>query len=148
MNQRGAGYTLLEMVVVMAVIAVATAVAAPPSYRMIRSWQEATDVQDVIQQLERLPSKVRADGRPLNIDPQKSAATNDLPPTEGQASAPHPSLEKTIDLPENWQLQVQTPLHVRVNGACSDSQILLVTEQQTVPLQIQAPFCRVQRLPQ
>ena len=63
MSRCAAGYTLLEMVVVMAVLAMATALAAPPSYRMMRSWQEATRVDDVIQQLERLPGAVRASRR-------------------------------------------------------------------------------------
>ncbi|MGB3394186.1 MAG: type II secretion system protein [Stenotrophomonas sp.] len=122
------GYTLLEMVVVMAILAMATAIAAPPSYRMIRSWQEATQVEDVMQQLERLPSAVRASGNPL------------LATIDGRA--------ELIDLPQGWTLHMAPPLHVQANGACSDAQGRLATAYQTIEFQVQAPFCRIQRIDQ
>ena len=126
MSRCAAGYTLLEMVVVMAVLAMATALAAPPSYRMMRSWQEATRVDDVIQQLERLPGAVRASGNPLE--------------TGEDGSVP------LIELPPNWTLRTDTPLQVQANGACSDAEATLTTEYQTLAVRIQAPFCRVQRV--
>jgi len=119
------GYTLLEMIVVMAILAMATALAAPPSYRMIRSWQEATQVEDVIQQLERLPSSVRTSGNPL--------------------SASADSGVKLIDLPQDWTLHLDAPLQIQANGVCSDAQGTLTTPYQTVEFRVLAPFCRVQR---
>ena len=124
MKQYLQGYTLLEMVVVMAILAMATAVAAPPSYRMIRSWQEATQVEDVIQQLERLPSAVRASGNPL-------LATDGI---------------ELIELPPDWTLHMQAPLRVQANGACLGAKGTLTTLYQTLEFQIQAPFCHVQRI--
>lgn len=126
MNRRLRGYTLLEMVVVMTILAMATAIAAPPSYKMIRSWQEATQVEDVMQQLERLPSAILASGKPL------------LAPTGGGV--------ELVELPQDWALRMQTPLQVQANGACSDATGTLTTPYQTLEFQIQAPFCRVQRI--
>lgn len=120
------GYTLLELVVVMAILAMATAVAAPPSYRMIRSWQEATQVEDVLQQMEQLPGTVRASGRPL----------------DGERNGEIPA----IALPEGWSLRMATPLRVLANGACSDARGTLATQQQSIDFRILAPFCRVERL--
>lgn len=125
MSRRTPGYTLLELVVVMAILAMATAIAAPPSYRMIRSWQEATQVDDVLQQLERLPGTVRASGRPL----------------EGKANGGIAA----VALPEGWSLRMTTPLRVLANGACSDAQGVLTTTQQSVDFRILAPFCRIER---
>ena len=45
MPTRTFGYTLLEMVVVIALLALATAMVAPASFRMIQSWRNADDVQ-------------------------------------------------------------------------------------------------------
>lgn len=126
MSRRPPGYTLLELVVVMAILAMATAIAAPPSYRMIRTWQEATQVDDVLQQLARLPGTVRDSGTPL-----------DLKADQGIAS---------IALPPGWTLQLQTPLRVLANGACSDAQGVLNTGRQIVAFRIAAPFCRVRRV--
>ena len=120
------GYTLLELVVVMAILAMATAIAAPPSYRMILSWQEATQVEDVLQQMEQLPGTVRASGRPL----------------DGERNGGIPA----IALPEGWSLRMATPLRVLANGACSDARGTLATQQQSIDFRILAPFCRVERL--
>lgn len=126
MSRRPPGYTLLELVVVMAILAMATVIAAPTGYRMIRSWQEATQVEDVLQQLERLPGTVRASGRPL----------------EGEPNAGIPA----VVLPEGWSLRMAIPLRVLANGACSDARGTLSTQQQSVDFRMLAPFCRVQRL--
>lgn len=120
------GYTLLELVVVMAILAMATALTAPAGYRMIRSWQEATQVDDVLQQLQHLPSAVRADGNPLHV--------------KTDAGIP------LIDLPDDWRLRMTSPLRVLANGACSDAQGTLISPYQSIDFKIQAPFCRVQRL--
>lgn len=125
-GRRPLGYTLLELVVVMAILAMTTAVAAPPSYRMVRSWQEATQVQDVIEQLERLPGTIRAAGNPLDSRVEGSAIPVKLPP--------------------DWTLTMDSPLQVQANGACSGAAGTLTTAQQTIHLQIYAPFCRVQRV--
>lgn len=126
MSRRTPGYTLLELVVVMAILAMATAIAAPPSYRMIRSWQEATQVEDVLQQMEHLPGIVRASGTPL----------------EGKANGGI----SAITLPEGWSLRMTTPLQVLANGACSEARGVLATTQQSIDFRILAPFCRVERL--
>lgn len=126
MRRRPQGYTLLELVVVMAILAMATALAAPSSYRMVRSWQEATDVDDVLQQVEHLPTAVRASGNPVY------AATG--------------SGITLIQLPEGWAIKLQSPLQVLANGACSDAQGTLVTTSQQIDFRILHPFCRVERL--
>lgn len=130
MTRPAAGYTLLEMVVVMTILAIATAVAAPPSYRMISAWREASEVDDAIQQIERLPSLVRASGNPLVL------GSDDR---EQGASAP-------LQLPPEWVLDMQSPLRVQANGACSGARAVLTTTHQAIPLEISAPFCGVKRL--
>ena len=120
------GYTLLELVVVMAILAMATAMAAPAGYRMIRAWQEATGVDDVLQQVSLLPGRVRSSGNPLQV-----AAEEGITP---------------VVLPEGWTLKMTTPLRVLANGACSDAEGVLMTGHQTVAFRIHAPFCRVERL--
>lgn len=126
MSQGSPGYTLLELVVVMAILAMATALAAPTGYRMIRSWQEATGVDDVLLQMERLPIVVRASGAPL----------------AGEANGGIP----LVHLPDGWSLRMAQPIHVLSNGFCSDARGVLVTASQSIDFRIRSPFCQVERL--
>ena len=126
MKQSSSGYTLLELVVVMAILAMGTALAAPTAYRMIRSWQESTEIDDVFLQLERLPILVRADGAPLTVK-----ASGGIP---------------LVQLPDNWSLRMTEPIRVLPNGFCSDARGVLATPSQSIYFRIQSPFCQVERL--
>jgi len=119
------GYTLLEMVVVLAIVALATALVAPSGWRMIGTWQEAAQVDEVVDRLQRLPGVVRASGNALVWD-------------GGADGAP-------LQLPQGWVLTLHPPLRVLANGACADARGQLQTARQTVDLVIAAPFCRVRR---
>ena len=48
---RSLGYTLLEMVVVLALMGLAVAMAAPAGFRMVQSWRHASEVDQVLRQL-------------------------------------------------------------------------------------------------
>lgn len=126
MRRAAAGYTLLELVVVLGILAMATALAAPPSYRMVRSWQEATQVDDALQQLAHLPGVVRDSGTPLSVD-------------RGQPIT-------LLTLPEGWHVEMLSPLHIQANGACNSADGELHTAAQTLPFRLHAPFCRVERV--
>ncbi|HET6396414.1 MAG TPA: type II secretion system protein [Pseudoxanthomonas sp.] len=124
------GYTLLEMMVVVALLALATGMVAPAGYRMIASWREADEVEQVIHALAALPLRARNDGRTLQL-------------AAGDAAA----VARVVPLPEGWRLVLGTPLTVRANGACSGADGVLETERQALALRIEAPFCRVHRVP-
>lgn len=123
------GYTLLELMVVMALLALATAMAAPAGYRMIGSWMEADRVDAVMKALASLPLRQRDEGRELHIPAEDADAAAAL-----------------AALPEGWELQLDEPLTVAANGACSGSRGALFTNRQVVDFQLEAPFCRVRRL--
>ena len=130
MSARTGGYTLLEMVVVMALLALATAMVAPASFRMIQSWRNADDVQRVLTELAAISVAARADGREWQLLPGEE---DDL-------------LRKAVNLPQGWQLRLTTPLVVRANGACTDADAVLQTGTQSISVRVEAPFCRVRRL--
>lgn len=116
------GYTLLEMVVVVAVMAMATALVAPAGYRMIATWREASDVDAALEAVAALPMQARREGRTLTFS------------------------ERDDGLPQGWSLSFDTPLVVRGNGACNAAKGELRTARQTIDFEVGAPFCDVQRL--
>jgi prepilin-type N-terminal cleavage/methylation domain-containing protein len=123
---RAGGYTLLEMVVVLALLGLAVGMTAPAGFRMIASWREATEAEQVLRQLAALPTRARQEGREWNLLP-------------GQ------TVEDAVTLPEGWALEMDSPLHVRANGACTDADGRLLTSRQTIAFHVEAPFCRIQR---
>ncbi len=123
------GYTLLEIVVVMALLGLAAALAAPASYRMISSWLEAEQVDGVMKALATLPLRQRDQGRELHVPAGDVEAASTLAP-----------------LPEGWALELHAPLTVAVNGACTETRGTLLTARQALDFRIEAPFCRVRRL--
>lgn len=128
MAARSAGYTLLEMVVVISLIALATALVGPASFRMIQTWRDASDVERVIAELAAVSVRARNEGREWQLLP-------DDPETVSRA----------VELPEGWTLQMNSPLLVRANGACNGATAVLATGRQTIPLRVEPPYCRTRR---
>lgn len=133
-NRRArSGYTLLEMVVVLAILALATSMVAPATFRMIQSWREATEVRQVRQALAALPWTVQKQGQELRLPPAG----------EQDSGAPAAASVPGVDLPQGWSIELTSPLIVRANGACNDADMVLTTRRQKIALQILAPFCQV-----
>lgn len=135
------GYTLLEMMVVVALLALATGMVAPAGYRMIASWREADEVEQVMHAIAALPLHARNQGRALELAVLPPAP--DQPP--GTPAQRHAG--EAVELPDGWQLRMEVPLAVRPNGACSDARGTLLTDRQAIPFQVQAPYCRIRRIP-
>jgi len=127
---RPGGYTLLEMVVVVALLALATGMVAPAGYRMLASWKEADEVERTFAAIRALPMQARESGRPIVLGPETR-----LEPADA------------LELPAGWELHMEQPLTVRPNGLCSDASGTLVTTRQALPFEVAAPYCRVARLP-
>lgn len=122
------GYTLLEILVVVALLALATSLVAPAGYRMITSWREAGAVDEALQSIGALPLRARAAGHEL------------LLPDPTAPDAVH------VELPDGWRLEMHSPLTVRANGACSDAAGILHTTRQLIDFRVAAPFCAVRRV--
>lgn len=142
MNRHG-GYTLLEMVVVLALLAMATALVAPAGYRMIQAWRDASEVDAVVGELRSLSWRARAEGNALHA-PAGHALGADMPAGSAgvQVAAPR------LDLPDGWTLVFDTPLQIGANGVCQDSDMTLTTARQVLRLRLEAPYCRVRHLPE
>ena len=121
------GFTLLELVVVLALLALATALVAPSGFRMMASWRRATEVDAALAAVAALGSNAAQQGRALALPAGPVEAGLD-------------------DLPEGWQVELGAPLTVQANGACSDSLgVVRGPDGYEHPVQVQAPFCRTQR---
>ncbi|MGH8075368.1 MAG: prepilin-type N-terminal cleavage/methylation domain-containing protein [Lysobacter sp.] len=122
------GFTLLELVVVLALLGLVTALVAPSGIRTIETWRRSSEVEAALGSLAAIGARAHRLGRGLQLE------TGEVP----TANLP--------DLPEGWTVVLDTPLQVQANGACNDSRGELRADDGYVqPFELQAPFCRAGR---
>lgn len=125
-----AGYTLLEMVVVLAIIGLVMSLAAPPLFKTVERYRERVALEDVQRQLQRLPVLVARLGRRQTLDNQNPWPWG-LPP---------------LDL-GGWVIDYKEPLVVQANGFCEGARLELRRGERRVPFTVSAPFCQVAGAP-
>jgi prepilin-type N-terminal cleavage/methylation domain-containing protein len=120
-----AGFTLLELVVVLALLGLATALVAPQGFRTIQTWRRATDVDATLGALAALGASARLQGRVLSFEAGK------LPP------------DALDGVPEGWTVVLDRPLVIQANGACGSTSGELRQGSYARRFALEAPFCRV-----
>lgn len=123
---RARGFTLLEMIVVLAILGLATALVAPAALRSIDSWQRQAELDALLDQIHALPGNARASGKAILISDQ----------TLSSAAAP-------LHVASAWKLTVETPWRVGANGVCEGGQLEIGNTYGKRTLVVAAPFCDV-----
>lgn len=125
----GRGFTLLELVVVLALLGLATALVAPSGFRMIESWRRATEVDASLQAIAALGANAANTGR-----------ATELGPGEVESDA-------RLGMPPGWVVHLDTPLRIQANGACSTAQgRIRGPGGYELPFETRAPFCTPHRV--
>lgn len=127
---RPRGFTLLEMIVVLAILGLATALVAPSMLRGLDSWRRQAAIDALLDQLRALPGEARARGKPIVID-------------DAALQAPAPPLRVEGD----WRLRVPTPWQVRANGVCEGGDVVVSNAYGGRTIRAGTPFCDPQVLP-
>ena len=122
------GFTLLEVIVVLAIMGMVAAVVAPAAVRGIDSWRRQADMDALGEQVRALPGRARASGKAITIDDDALAAE-----------------EPPLRMAPGWTLSVPEPWQVHANGVC-DGGLLVArnTAGQERRWQVQGPFCNPQ----
>lgn len=118
------GFTLLEMVVVLAIIGLATAMVAPSMIRSIDTWRRQSDVDALLDQVRGLPGHARATGLAIQISDTA---------LQGEKTPLH--------IGQGWALHAPEPWTVQANGVCEGGRLQLVGNGYARVLQVSAPFC-------
>ena len=128
MRQRG--FTLLELIVVLAILGLATALVAPSMLRGIDSWQRQAAIDVLLNDLRALPGEARARGTEIVLDAEA-------------LQQPEPPLKVAGD----WQLQVPEPWRVGSNGVCQGGEVIISNSYGSRTIEVAAPFCDPRVLP-
>lgn len=129
-DSAGRGFTLLELLIVLALLAMVTALVAPRMERTYQAIAGSGERDEVHRQLERLPRIARSLGRPITV-------------AEGDVNA----LAARLALPEGWVVTPLEPLRVETNGLCRGSVLRVQGRGTSEDVELRAPACGVARAP-
>jgi len=127
--RRTIGYTLLEMIVVLAVLALATSLVAPASFRQLESWQRHSEALDLLKGIASLPVAAREQGGLLVIPAGR-----------------HLGKFGSLAVPEGWAVLLDSELRVLPTGACLGATGSLSQGGFLQAFALDAPYCRVRRI--
>lgn len=123
------GFSLLELLVVLALMSAVTALVVPRLATTVDAIQRSGERAEAVRQLERLPLLVRRTGTELRVERNQRLAV------EG------------MELPQGWTLQTLERLQVAGNGYCHPSLLEVLTPAGVERWTLAAPDCRVADAP-
>lgn len=119
------GFSLLEMLVVLMLISVMTALVAPRLQGTVEAIASSGERAEVARQLERLPLLARQQGHAIQVAVGQDVSV--------------PSLE----LPVGWKVQPLTILSVAANGICNAASLEVEGRGTAEKWSVAAPDCKV-----
>lgn len=120
-----AGFTLLEMLVVLALVSIMVAVVAPRLAGTVRAIGDSGDRAETKRQLERLPLLARASGSRIDLPAEAPLAIDGLA------------------FPEGWMVTALDPVRVAASGVCSGARVRVAGAGLVEEWTLSAPDCTV-----
>lgn len=132
------GFTLLELVVVLALLGLVTAIALPNFERLYAGVTRTSERDYVLDQVAALGREAMLNGRAYVV-------FGDTAPPELAESARYADYETyVVDVPDGWRLELDGPLVVLANGVCLGGALTLShPEEAGVRVELAPPYCRI-----
>jgi len=155
-RRAGLGFTLLELLVVLALLGVITSLALPRLSRLYEGVSIRSERDYLLDQLQGLGQLAWLRGDNLIVygtpaeddlaenahDASGSAADGDDEPQTSTVGAVDYT-NFALDLPEGWEVHLEEPLRILANGVCLGGDVTLThLNGFTDSITLEAPYCR------
>lgn len=137
-RRRQRGFSLLELLVVVALLGLLATLTLPNLQRIYASAQRSTERDLILKQLGALPRLALLQRRDYVVHSTGATAdsSSEDPPSHAE---PYP-----LDVPEGWRLVFDKPLVVRASGVCLGAELTLShPDAAAVRAHLQPPYCAV-----
>jgi prepilin-type N-terminal cleavage/methylation domain-containing protein len=118
------GFTLLELLIVLALTSMVVALVAPRLSQTVAAIGRSGDRAEVVRQLEELPMQARRQAAAITLNE-------------------HADLSALLALPEGWSVVALSPVRVRENGICDAADVQVRAEGLVERWHLQMPDCAV-----
>lgn len=122
------GFTLLELLVVLALIGLMTGIALPRMATLYESFKWASERDEALRSIAELGYQAYRQGRAFDL--------SDFP------SSTHDQKNIPLRLPADWHLSTVEPIHYRSNGICDGGKLRLHYKERAIDFVLQTPHCR------
>jgi prepilin-type N-terminal cleavage/methylation domain-containing protein len=124
------GFTLLELLIVLALISMVAAMVVPRLQGTYDAVVRSGDRAEALRQVERLPLIARDHGRAIVIPAGDPAAIAQL-----------------LSLPGGWQASAVEPMRIEANGLCHGAELRMAGDGAVETWTLAAPDCSVADAP-
>lgn len=150
-----AGFTLLELIVVVTLISVVTALATPNLWRLYGAVARTTERNEILDRFANLGRQAMLHRRAYLVvgtdtpNERKEGDTamrfdDEDAPSSGVVSPLEHHRPYRLDVPDGWTLHLPAPILVRANGVCLGGEVALsYNGEPDVRLVLEPPYCRV-----
>lgn len=125
-RQTKGGFTLLEMLVVLVILASVAGIATPRLSSLYDSSRAAAERDDVLDQIRGLAHQAWSKGETITF--------SGWPNGEGA---------EYLALPEGWQVAPAQPLKFLPSGVCLGGELALTRAERFYQYRLRAPYCEV-----
>lgn len=129
------GYTLLELVVALALMGLLAATVAPRFVTLYESVQFSNEKETIFAELNSLPYQAFMLGSTIEL------TTYPVKYTKVESNSTIPTIP--LHFPENWRLTTAEPILYRANGTCTGGQLSLHYQQSQLDFELSPPFCQL-----